>query len=110
MNKPLDDYNGIFSYEKSFKEWLDNRFTSRASSDYPSRMRHFFINYYLDRETSIQGKHIYNQLHQLPMDTIEHWIDLCIQQAENISDNKKRKNIISAFKKFREFLQQKKAM
>ena len=71
MARPLDDNNGVFSYEKSFKQWLDDIFTSHASSDYPSRLRKFFTRYYKDNSTSYNGISIYSCLDKLPLDFIE---------------------------------------
>lgn len=106
MAIPLDDVNGIFSYEKSFKKWLDDIFPSRASSDYPSRLRKFFTQYYKDDNMIYKGKPVYCSLNQLSLDLIQRWIDICLIQAANISDPKERSNIKSAINKFRIFLEQ----
>lgn len=106
MAKSLDDVHGIFSYEKSFKEWLEDIFSSRASSDYPSRLRKFFTQYYKDKNMFYQGMSIYRCLNHLPLDLIQRWIDICLIQADNISDAKEKSNIKSAINKFRIFLEQ----
>lgn len=104
MAKGYDDINGVFSYEKSFKEWLEEVFESRASSDYPSRLRKFFTQYYNDGNMSFQGQSLYQCLNKLPLGLIQRWLDHCLIQAENISDSKERSNIKSAINKFRIFI------
>lgn len=106
MARPLDDKDGVFSYEKSFKEWLEEIFTSHASSDYPSRLRKFFTRYYKDNNAFYNGFSIYSCLDRLPLDIIERWIDICLIQTTNISDNADRSNIRSALNKFKVFIQE----
>lgn len=105
MAKPYDDENGVFSYEKSYKEWLKDVFNSKAYNDYPSRLRKFFTKYYKDENWLIQGNSIYCCLHQLPLKSIQEWLDFCLDQTENISNPKDKSNIKCAIKKFSEFLQ-----
>lgn len=106
MALPLDDNNGVFSYEKSFKQWLDEIFTSHASSDYPSRLRKFFTRFYKDNNAFYNGIPIYSCLDKLPIDFIERWIDTCLIQTVNISDCADRSNIRSALNKFKVFMQE----
>ncbi|MDE6553567.1 MAG: hypothetical protein K2K98_11530 [Muribaculaceae bacterium] len=106
MAKRLDDFNGIFSFEKSFKEWLEDIFTSTASSDYPARLRKFFTQYYQDDNMLFNGMSIYRCLNLLPIGQIQLWFDICLIQAENISDKKERLNIKSAINKYRVYIEQ----
>ncbi|MDE6535362.1 MAG: hypothetical protein K2K82_05055 [Muribaculaceae bacterium] len=106
MAQRFDDFNGVFLYEKSFKQWLDGEFKSGASSDYPSRLRRFFTRYYLNKTWLHQGMPIYRCLNQLPIEFINQWIDFCLEQADSISKQGDRNDITAAIKKFQVFLQQ----
>ncbi|MCM1153653.1 MAG: hypothetical protein NC328_08385 [Muribaculum sp.] len=107
MAQRLDDNNGIFSYERSFKDWLEDIFSSGASSDYPSRLRKFFSSYYEDGNILFKGKPIYKNLDKLSLEQIRIWLDNCLLQAGNLADSKEGFNIRSAINKFSVFLEDK---
>ncbi len=111
MAKKFDDVNGVFSFEKSFSDWLEDLFTSRASSDYPSRLRRFFNEFYDGKGVTFNGRPLHQSLHQIiamqnGLDVINRWIDDCLSQASDIKDAKISSNTRSALNRFRIFLNQ----
>lgn len=119
MAKHFNDLSDNFSLERSFKEWLETMLQSRATSDYPSRLRRFFREEYpkLKLPPVHNGKEIHSLFGALMgQGTNGHelvfvFLDLCIDHANKKlevamtkGERAKFNNYLSALFAFQKFL------